>query len=265
MKHESREYRYVMRSYDVSRIRIVLNSLLIGFAAIFTLIVFLSFTNIPRAVFVDLPKIHVLAKSLENERRRKSLGMEPRHWKTPTKMLFQNESLQQLCHAVARMDYVTFDKLVSSNLDLNEVGEDGLTVLFFAYLEGDYPSFIKLLEKGAKPDFPLTRAIDVFSFYPIPRKGDTVFLAACSSHERFRFFLPSLEHTSDPNQQNAAGMTALHLLIFGLPFGGDKRLKGLLDAGADPRVRDNFGKTPIDYAATRAPELLPYLEQSKQL
>ena len=202
-------------------------------------------------------------EATSTEAKRKERGLEPRHWKTPAKRLFQNESLQQLCNAMAKSDTSTFDKLLAANLDLNEVGEDGLTVLFFAYMEGDFPSFIKLLEKGAKPDFPLNKSLDAIRYFPSPQKGETVLLSACQSHDRSQFFLPSLHHTSDPNQQDDKGRTVLHLAILGLPFGGEKRVREVLDAGVDPLRRDGIGKTAVDYAKQAARELVPLLDNNK--
>jgi hypothetical protein len=71
-----------------------------------------------------------------------------------------------------------------------------------------------------------------------------------------------LHHTGDPNQQDAEGRTMLHLVILGLPFGGEKRLLEVLDAGVDPRKRDHSGKTAVDYAKQAAPELVPLMENN---
>lgn len=221
-------------------------------------------TEKPESIFVDLPNILRVIATLEEERDRKALGLESRKWKTPTRKLFNNEALQQVCRAIANVDSKVLEKLLDSNLDLNEVGEDGLTVLFFAYMEGNFPSFLKLLEKGAKPDFPLTRTLDVLVGHVIPQKGETVLLTACNPYERTRFLEAALKYTDDPNQRNAYGMTALHIFLSNYPFtGSEERLRAMLEAGIDPLATDNFGKTAIDYARTNVPQFLPVLE-SKQ-
>ena len=112
-------------------------------------------------------------KALEEKRDRKALGLEPRHWRTPTKKIFKNESLQQVCQAIANVDSKALKKLLESNLDLNEVGEDGLTVLFFVYMEGNFPSFVKLLEKGAKPILSIDQNTRRFGWtcYPAERRN----------------------------------------------------------------------------------------------
>ncbi len=244
----------------MSKTRLLLTILFIVTLVLLLNISWFLLTENPRGLFVVLPNMLRVIKAFEEERDRKALGLEPRHWRTPTKKIFKNDSLQQVCQAIANVDSKALEKLLESNLDLNEVGEDGLTVLYFAYMEGNFPSFVKLLEKGAKPDFPLTRTLDVLIGHVIPQKGETVLLTACNPYERFRFLGPALKYTDDPNQRNDNGMTALHIFLSNYPFNGsEERLRAILDAGVDPLAKDNFGRTAIDYATSNAPEFLPIL------
>ena len=215
----------------------------------------------------DLQNFLQLARAMEDNHRRKSLGMEPRAWATPTKELFQSKTLQRLCNAIARVDLEEVDKILATNPDLNEIGVDGMTVLFFTYMEGDFPTFVKLLDKGAKPDFPIARTIRASTGHLSPQKGDTVILATVSNlYERWRFLEPALKHTDLPNQKNAYSLNALHLFFSNYPFNGrEETLKPILEAGVDPMAIDYFGKTAIDYAMKNAPEFVPILENAAKL
>ena len=250
----------------MDRTRKLQSIFIVSFAGLFLSTILIYVAGIPQFLFVDLPKILEVARRFESLHERDVLGLEHPIWKTPTKRLFKSESLHRVCNAIARMDYKELDKLLATNPDLNEVGESGITVLFFAYMEGDLPSFIKLLERGAKPDFPLSKVLVVSIGHVIPQKGDTVLLAACNPYERLRFLEPALKHTDAPNQKNANGMTALHLFFSNFPFTGrEETLLALLAAGIDPRAVDRYGKTAIDYASINAPEMLPILEKKADI
>lgn len=242
------------------------NVLCVFFVILFLSTILIYLAGIPQILFVDLPKILEMTNALESKHKRDVLGLEQPNWRTPTRRLFKSESLQRVCNAIARIDSKELDKVLATNLDLNEVGEDGLTVLFFAYMEGDLPSFIKLLERGAKPDFPLSKALVVLNGHVRPRKGDTVLLAACNPYGRPRFLGPTLKHTDAPNQKNSNGMTGLHVFLSNFPFTGkEETVRALLGAGIDPLAIDHFGKTAIDYATIQAPELLPLLEKKNDI
>ena len=242
------------------------NVFIVSFAGLFLSTILIYLAGIPQFLFVDLPKILEVARRIESLHERNALGLEHPIWKTPTGRLFKSESLHSVCNAIAQMDYKELDKLLSTNPDLNEVGEGGITVLLFAYMGGDLPSFINLLERGAKPDFPLSKVLVVSIGHVIPQKGDTVLLAACNPYERLRFLEPALKYTDTPNQKNANGMTALHLFFSNFPFTGrEETLRALLAAGIDPRAVDRFGKTAIDYASINAPEMLPILEKNTDI
>lgn len=53
------------------------------------------------------------------------------------------------------------------------------------------------------------------------------------------------KHNADVNQQNFNGATAL---VFAATFGQKEIAEHLLAHGADKSIKDNTGKTPLDYA-----------------
>lgn len=57
-----------------------------------------------------------------------------------------------------------------------------------------------------------------------------------------------LELGADPNLQDGEGRTALHLVS--ARGTGAETIRALVEAGADPGTRDNRGRTPLDLAAT---------------
>lgn len=199
--------------------------------------------------------------ALEKEHRRHLSGRDTRMWKTPPCDFFKTADLNELCEAIADANERKVEVLLERNLDLNEVGVDGMTVLFFAYMEGEYPGFIRLLAKGAKPDVPLTKKQEVLQMRIPVNEGETVMFAACRNpSDRYRFILPALTHADNINLQDSRGHTVLHQLIgLGGPT-GESVLFVIKDSGIDPMIKDNAGKTARDYAIEMAPQLVPMFD-----
>ncbi len=197
----------------------------------------------------------------EKEHRRHLSGRDTRMWKTPPCDFFKTADLNELCEAIADANERKVEVLLERNLDLNEVGVDGMTVLFFAYMEGEYPGFIRLLAKGAKPDVPLTKKQEVLQMRIPVNEGETVMFAACRNpSDRYRFILPALTHADNINLQDSRGHTVLHQLMgLGGPT-GESVLFVIKDSGIDPMIKDNAGKTARDYAIEIAPQLVPMFD-----
>jgi ankyrin repeat protein len=198
--------------------------------------------------------------ALEKEHKRLLSDRDIRLWKTPTCDFFKNRDLNELCLAISAADERKFEVLLEKNLDLNEVGRDGMTVLFFAYMEGEYPGFIRLLSKGAKPDVPLTKKQEVPKGIPV-NEGETVMFAACRNPwERRRYMQPALTNADNASLQDSRGHTVLHQMLGLSPPIIKSVLLEVKDCGIDPTIRDKAGKTARDYAVEMAPELLPIFD-----
>lgn len=59
-----------------------------------------------------------------------------------------------------------------------------------------------------------------------------------------------LEAGADPNVRDPDGQTALHLVVDG-PFADPEPIAALLKAGADPQLRDAQGRTPLERIPSR--------------
>ena len=175
------------------KVPIILKIALLLFAAIVLGGVWCWFLDVPTS-FAMLREIYESAEARSIEKQREAIGLDPRQWQTPTKEIFQQETLNRLCVAIANVDSKEVDNLLSNKSDFNEANENGLTVLFFAYMEGDFPSFVKLLEKGAKPDIPLSKELRVLPGRVAPQKGDTILSVAPHTYGRFRYFEQASKH-----------------------------------------------------------------------
>ena len=181
----------------MSRVRMALKIVLVLIATIVVFGFWAVYFDIPNC-FVMIRNLYVSAEARSIEKQREAMGLDPRQWQTPKKRIFQQEALNRLCEAIANADSTEVDKLLSREFDINEIGADGLTVLFFAYMEGDFPSFVKLLEKGARPDIPISRELSVLPGLVAPQKGATILIFAPHIYGRYRYFEQASKHIDAP-------------------------------------------------------------------
>ena len=177
----------------MSRVRMALKIVLVLIATIVVFgfwAVYFDITN----CFVMIRNLYVSAEARSIEKQREAMGLDPRQWQTPKKRIFQQEALNRLCEAIANADSTEVDKLLSREFDINEIGADGLTVLFFAYMEGDFPSFVKLLERGARPDIPISKELRVLPWRVAPQKGATILIVAPHTYGRYHYFDKATKH-----------------------------------------------------------------------
>ena len=214
----------------------------------------------------DLLKTHnelaTAFSAFDKEHKRILSGRDRRLWRTPTRDFFSSQELNDLCKAISEADDRKIQELLDADVDLNAVGEDGMTVLFFAYMEGEYPGFIRLLAKGAKPDVPLAEKQEVLPMNMPVNEGETVMFAACRNPwERRRYIQPALTNADNTSLQDSRGHTVLLHQMLGL---SPPIIKSVLlevkDCGIDPTIRDKAGKTARDYAVEIAPDLLPIFD-----
>jgi hypothetical protein len=175
------------------RVRMALKIILIIFATLVVLGFWAVYYDIPNS-FVMIRNLYVSAEARSIEKHREAIGLDPRQWQTPKNKIFQQDALNRICEAIANADSAEVNKLLSQQLDINEIGADGLTILFFAYMEGDFPSFVKLLERGARPDIPISKELSVLPGRVAPQKGATILIVAPHTYGRYHYFDKATKH-----------------------------------------------------------------------
>lgn len=137
-----------------------------------------------------------------------------------------------IMYAVLSRDPGTVSLLLQHGAEVNAVADNGWTALMIASAKGYSDIARLLLEHGAKCDIA-----DVYSWTPLMR----------AVYER-RLQIVSLlvaQKSTRVNRIGENGLTALHLAA----LKGDQAIaKVLLAAGADPTIRDELGRTPLDFA-----------------
>jgi ankyrin repeat protein len=126
-----------------------------------------------------------------------------------------------LAEAAGRADVKQITRIAASGADINSVGHDGITPLWWAAWTRSYDGFAALLQLGANPNAQTTNAPPVMHL--IADMTDPRFLSA------------ALKHGGDPNLREVSSGTTpiLHAVLQGY----EKQVDLLLDAGADPNVQ----------------------------
>jgi len=137
-----------------------------------------------------------------------------------------------IMYAVLSHDTETVSLLVRYGAEVNAVADNGWTALMIASAKGYSDIARLLLEHGAKPDIA-----DVYSWTPLMRAVYEQRLQIVS--------LLVAQKSTRVNRIGENGLTALHLAA----LKGDQAIaQVLLAAGADPAIRDDLGRTPLDFA-----------------
>lgn len=142
---------------------------------------------------------------------------------------FDDARVVALCEACERGDLEKVTTLLADGVDVNSVGESGVTPLLWAYPDDKPEIFEALLKAGADPNVKLTDDLGDGRWI---KKGDSVtYLAAKSRFEKH--FGLVMDHGGDPNITDYKDETPLFAVIMWAPD-KKKRVNRLLDAGADP-------------------------------
>ena len=154
--------------------------------------------------------------------------------------------------------YVTL--LLEAGADPNaSVGVDEelspVSVLMGALLKNGEPAVVRaLLNAGASPNAVVRMPVElskVESLKELKLKGAvavsmTALMLAASTPSQLETVTDLIRAGARVDAQNDLGMTALSWAV--LRSQSPAMVEVLLDAGADPRIKDRFGQTPLDYA-----------------
>jgi ankyrin repeat protein len=148
-----------------------------------------------------------------------------------------------LAEAAGRGDTSQIDKLVSNGANVNAVGQEDITPLWWAAFAQNINGFEALLEKGADPNAQRKDQ------YPL-----MIFIAAFSDH---RFLEVALKHGGDPSLRDVkSGVTPLYRAI---EFAHQRNIDLLLAAKADVNAQLLISGDTLPMAAmTRADYHLVY-------
>lgn len=150
--------------------------------------------------------------------------------------LYLDTNLFRLAKAAENNDVSLIDEIISSGVDVNERGEQNVTVLFWAMR--NLSAFEYLLDKGANPNI-------IFD------DGGSVIHWAASNKSNCKLLQLSLKYGGDPNLK--AGIFNQPPIFSTVSVGKNSGLpscfKLLLDEGADIEIRDDNGKSLLLYVA----------------
>jgi len=180
-------------------------------------------------------------------------------WTAKAKDYFDDESLLAVCEAISKDNAEELERILATEIDVNREGKSGMTVLYFAFLEGKTQAFERLLKHGASPDAPVTRELPIAPGTIGYRSKNTTVLMFSLLSERLRpgFFDAALPFTKKPNQVDGRGNSMLHIMSMYLYSNQDAgRLKSVLATGIDVNLKDAAGETALHVASRYNPVLL---------
>lgn len=161
---------------------------------------------------------------------------------------FSDEQVVKLCDAITQRDVPRMRKLIAAGADVNTVGKDGMTPLYWAFHVDDDPRpFGCLLEHKANPNVICTitdrdtadirtlgmAVVHLVSQMPYNRHFENVF--RCGGD-------PNLKSKSD-FKYNATPL----LMLNPCAPDGKERLRLLAQQGVDFKIEDSLGRTYLNW------------------
>ncbi|KQY51120.1 ankyrin repeat domain-containing protein [Lysobacter sp. Root494] len=145
--------------------------------------------------------------------------------------VFPDTRVVELAKAVADGDRDRISRLATPST-VEVTGDEGITLLQWAVLNGSLPGLTSLLEAGADPAH---QGMD----------GYTVMHTAAMAEDS-RYLTALLGRRISPDLRNRDGQTPLFIAIAARRTA---QIEALLAAGADLNIADNVGDTPLHKAA----------------
>ena len=180
---------------------------------------------------------------------------------------FENVRDRSLAEAGASGSNDTIDLLLSTGVNINTHGKDGVTPLIWAFVKQNKSGFEHLLKNGANPNFQMTDGTSVVSYAAMhkdvwyitevlnfggnPNLENQIrsFTPICYSINSSNALSPRLEQVkiliqagANLNWKNRDGDTPLTLAAIGNQY---QMVYLMLKAGADPTIKDNSDNTIV--------------------
>lgn len=155
---------------------------------------------------------------------------------------FENSSQRLFAEAIEKGNLDQLDKSLEKGADVNAVGRDGMTPLFWAISKQAIDSFRFLLEHGADPNI----VVELPASFQEPEAGAMEIAARLENPQYLRLLL---EHGGDPNTivNDEWKIPVLYRAIMNRR---PNNVMLLIEFGANIDHQDRSGKTPLMQATT---------------
>ena len=177
----------------------------------------------------------------------------------PAHDFFDAGAKLQAAEAIAMRDNQKLGELISKIPDINRPGRDGVTLLYWAYLQGNLEAFKYLLEHGGSPDVAPSAELPIEPGLLVSRTNGIPLLAHACQERIMRpgFFKAGFAYTKQPNQRSDAGSTLLHGWV-SEPASTEQRrlLNAIIASGVDLNARNGLGYTALQRAVPYNPQAM---------
>ena len=150
--------------------------------------------------------------------------------KYPPEYFFQDSNAIALCNAISDHNEAEIDRLLNENVNVNEIGKDGMTPLFWALKEKDKVAFEKLLKKGADPNIKINTP---------STKNMSVLLMACRINDIS--FLKIIVKYVNKKSKIKLDENVLTYALQGIDDSSLKKIQILVEAGANLNSKAKYG------------------------
>lgn len=160
---------------------------------------------------------------------------------------FDSNEVIQACRLITEHKHDELKKLIDAGLDVNASGYAGMRLLYWAWAEDNLEAFKLLLASGADPDAQLTDGVRLDNgrfLHPC----DSILFSIMRNKRigMWDFFFAALDHSSDVNQRGVDGHGLLYTcmsshMIFST---NEEMLQHLLDARVELDEQNDNGETP---------------------
>ncbi len=186
-------------------------------------------------------------------------GNDVPFWNEDANAFFASKPVLRTAAAITNRDSQQVAESTKDIVDIDAPGRAGVTLLYWAYLQGNLEAFKFLLSQGASPDVAPTEELPIDPRLDAGRTLEIRLLAHAGGHtsERPGFFEAALKSTKLPNQLDEFGATILHNWARLPPFPNHLDvLKKIIDLGVDINAKDEIGFTALQRAVPINPKAM---------